>query len=176
MVTELDDIFAPTEEERTHARTYQQRVDGRDWHDVPKGFYAVEIVTYDEPDDPTDPDVDWPLRTLGWATWERKVPREFKSGRTLGRHRMIFGAPLVASTSNRDELRQWIEMEQEVGWERYLKQQVDQILCDIESGANSFRPQFGKLTGRCGFCGRRLTDATSKLIGIGPDCRDGWKP
>jgi uncharacterized protein DUF6011 len=45
------------------------------------------------------------------------------------------------------------------------------ILHDIEHSDGSFRKLYGKLTGRCGSCGRVLTDPKSKLLGIGPDCR-----
>lgn len=41
----------------------------------------------------------------------------------------------------------------------------------IMTGADGYRELFGKLTGRCGYCGKLLTDSKSKLIGIGPDCR-----
>lgn len=33
-----------------------------------------------------------------------------------------------------------------------------------------YRASFGRLTGKCGCCGRRLTDPTSISRGIGPDC------
>jgi len=36
--------------------------------------------------------------------------------------------------------------------------------------ADELRANFGRFTGRCGCCGRRLTDPASKLRGIGPDC------
>ena len=44
------------------------------------------------------------------------------------------------------------------------------LIEDLENG-DTFRALFGRLTGRCGCCGKALTDPKSKLIGIGPDCR-----
>ena len=43
------------------------------------------------------------------------------------------------------------------------------ILHDIKGG-DSFRALYGQLTGRCGRCGRLLTDPVSKVAGIGPEC------
>jgi hypothetical protein len=33
---------------------------------------------------------------------------------------------------------------------------------------------FGRSIGRCGVCGKVLTDETSRAFGIGPICREGW--
>ena len=33
-----------------------------------------------------------------------------------------------------------------------------------------YRGEFGRLTGHCGICWRRLTDPHSKTLGIGPEC------
>jgi hypothetical protein len=34
--------------------------------------------------------------------------------------------------------------------------------------------RFGQEIGRCGVCGKVLTDETSRAFGIGPICREGW--
>lgn len=46
-----------------------------------------------------------------------------------------------------------------------------QIEAAIEAEPGAAAARFSRLTVRCGVCGRKLTDATSRNLGIGPDCR-----
>ena len=51
-----------------------------------------------------------------------------------------------------------------------------QLLADIQTlltDPDRYRQLWGTYTGRCGWCGRKLTDPESRLLGVGPDCRDG---
>lgn len=47
----------------------------------------------------------------------------------------------------------------------------EQINDTIEADPHGCRSRFAWWCVRCGFCGRRLTDAASKTYGIGPECR-----
>jgi hypothetical protein len=40
------------------------------------------------------------------------------------------------------------------------------------AGQDTARARYGQMIGRCGCCGKPLTDDTSRQIGIGPVCRD----
>jgi superfamily II DNA or RNA helicase len=42
-----------------------------------------------------------------------------------------------------------------------------------DAGAEGCMARYGRELGRCGRCGRELTDETSRAIGIGPICREG---
>lgn len=46
------------------------------------------------------------------------------------------------------------------------------LLAEIEADPRAAAAHDGLLTGRCGCCGRELTDPTSIEIGIGPICRE----
>ncbi len=127
-----------------------------DWSDLPRGFYALHIFDYD-------------ADLLGYSLFERKVPRETKTGRRMGRNLFIYGATMIASPELEDRLVEHIAVEKRVygGEVGYGKAQVEELLADPDG----YRAVFGQLTGKCGCCGRKLTDPTSKLLGIGPDCR-----
>ena len=43
----------------------------------------------------------------------------------------------------------------------------------LQRDPNEAANRFARLTSRCCFCGRFLSDARSKVLGIGPDCRAG---
>lgn len=43
----------------------------------------------------------------------------------------------------------------------------------MDAGWEKCAARFGQEIGRCGVCGRTLTDETSRAIGIGPICREG---
>lgn len=52
----------------------------------------------------------------------------------------------------------------------YLKKaDVEYVLEFLEES----RAEFGRLAGRCGCCGKTLTDPDSKMRGIGPECIKG---
>lgn len=56
--------------------------------------------------------------------------------------------------------------------ERVHRSTADQVLTVLipPFAAQAARERFGQEIGRCGCCGRSLTDETSRARGIGPDC------
>ena len=64
------------------------------------------------------------------------------------------------------------------GGSRYPQRGADvrkQIYNSInEQGVNEARQLYGQEIGRCGVCNRELTDDTSRALGIGPVCREGF--
>ena len=49
------------------------------------------------------------------------------------------------------------------------------ILATISAqGVKESQARYGQLIGKCGICGRTLTDETSRAFGIGPVCREGF--
>lgn len=46
----------------------------------------------------------------------------------------------------------------------------------IASDPEAAQARFAQFASRCCVCGKGLTDATSKVYGIGPECRAGWPP
>lgn len=64
------------------------------------------------------------------------------------------------------------------GGSRYPQRGADvrkQIYTAIkEQGINEARKLYGQEIGRCGVCNRELTDDTSRALGIGPVCREGF--
>lgn len=128
----------------------------RDWTDLPRGFYALHVFDYDG-------------NLLGYNLFERKVPRETKTGRRMGRNLFQYGSTMLASPELEDRIREHVATEKRVhgGDAGYGQAQIEELL----EHPDSYRAVFGKLTGKCGWCGRKLTDAKSKLLGIGPDCR-----
>ena len=117
-----------------------------DWRTIPEGRYAVPV---------TRPDG----TTVGWAIWWRHVPRTDKSGRTTGRDR--FTRPAVIPADGVDETT--------VRALAHVVVPSTDILNDLNHG-DTYRLQGGKLIGRCGICGKRLTDPESVGRGIGPAC------
>lgn len=53
----------------------------------------------------------------------------------------------------------------------YANEVASALIYSIEKEDDAFRKLYGLLTGRCGRCGRLLTDRESRRLGIGPDCR-----
>jgi hypothetical protein len=55
---------------------------------------------------------------------------------------------------------------------KQLPRDWDKALCRPTSGGDSDAgPRYGREIGRCYRCNRTLTDAVSRSLGIGPDCR-----
>jgi len=50
-------------------------------------------------------------------------------------------------------------------------EQADALVRIQHYGIDESRARFGQAVGQCGRCGRSLTDAVSRAIGIGPECR-----
>jgi hypothetical protein len=129
----------------------QAKLAAADWHTIPRGYYAVAVYEDDDP-----------YRLLGWTLYERKTPRTYKNGRTVGR----------------DAWRQSILLGNGITFEEYdaaialVGRQFQRATDIVEIGEDldEHRIQFGKLTGRCGCCGKALTDPDSKMRGIGPEC------
>lgn len=171
------DILGRTEEEiqrdREEFRGYVNRVRARDWHEVPRGFYAIPIEDYDAWDDDSPEDSEPPI--IGYRQFERKVARICKNGRRIGRDAFVTGKMMVMPDVHQDRIFKALDFEkeclpEEFGPNGWSKSTIDRLVLDVE-GDDTFRPTFGKLTGRCGCCGKTLTDPTSKMLGIGPDCR-----
>lgn len=179
MESTLDDPFGRTPEEATadreRARQVKARVAGRDWHEVPKGYYAVPVRDFGSAEWEAN---DWAGQPpiMAYRLFERRVVRHCKNGRDIGKDRFIIGAVMLASDDvDPERVRCDIANDREMGVQFYgpkgdLKMTVDEIMLDLEAG-DTFRPLFGQLTGRCGCCGKGLSDPKSKLLGIGPDCR-----
>jgi hypothetical protein len=178
-VTTTEDPLGRTPEEvaagRQRAAKHRARVMARDWHEVPKGHYAVPVpdlgsAEWEAADYEGDPPV------MAYRLFERRVARHCKNGRVMGSERFITGAVMLAREDIDPEyVKRWLRDDSAMFTQIYgpkgdLKEAVDQIMLDIADG-DTFRAKFGQLTGRCGCCGKALTDPKSKLIGIGPDCR-----
>lgn len=174
-MSETTDILGRTpveiERDRERARQNRERITARDWHEVPKGHYAVPVVDWvnwdcEEDDEPA---------TIGYRLFERKIARRAKNGRVLGRDRFIHGRAMIVDGADPEQVRDAIDSDHRIAINVFgpggdLKEIVDQLVRDVE-GDDRFRALFGKLTGRCGCCGRKLTDPRSKMLGIGPECR-----
>lgn len=177
--TETADFLGRTPEEaerdRQRAREYRERIRARDWHEVPKGHYAVAVPDLGSADwEAAGYEGDPPI--VAYRLFERRVARQCKNGRVIGREQFITGAVMLAGDDvDPDLVRREVKEDRDMAVEIFgpkgdLKAIVDAILTDIAAG-DTFRAKFGQLTGKCGCCGMRLTDPKSKLIGIGPDCR-----
>jgi hypothetical protein len=178
MESKLDDPLGPRTPEQVaadkqRAAEHRARIRARDWHEVPKGHYAIPVpdfVAWMDTDCEGDPPV------MAYRLFERKTARHCKNGRVIGREKFITGAIMLASDDiDPDYVRQDVQGDRDIAIEVYgpkgdLKAIVDEMIRDIADG-DTFRAKFGQLTGRCGCCGKALTDPKSKLIGIGPDCR-----
>jgi hypothetical protein len=87
------------------------------------------------------------------------------------------------------ETKEWIGMQRKSGvWntrfdhndpnsERYIHKDIyvgthEEDIAAILEDPYGCRVRYGKLIGKCGYCGLKLTDPESRLRGIGPDC---WK-
>lgn len=50
----------------------------------------------------------------------------------------------------------------------------DAVRAALDADPAQAQAAFAAFAVRCCVCGRRLTDAKSKTVGVGPDCRDGF--
>ncbi len=115
------------------------------WTDLPRGYYALEIY-YDGDDE---------CPVVGYSTFHRS-----RSGFRLGATYRLPANDQLPDADRRDYVY-------DGAWTiASIRDMVQFIIRD----ADKDRARFGQFTGRCGCCGRRLTDPTSKLRGIGPDC------
>ena len=144
----------------TDGRRSRVRVMAADWHDIPRDHYAIPVV-----DDATSAD---------WATklFERKcrVPtRPARRSAADGWHgwhgwRCTYLMPTAAMGTNSSG--------------RSKKTTTHYNPCvghrpSCSTPSTNCRAVFGAVTGRCGCCGRTLTDPDSRMRGIGPECAKG---
>ncbi|MEV6790877.1 DUF6011 domain-containing protein [Streptomyces sp. NPDC051320] len=61
-------------------------------------------------------------------------------------------------------------------WHESYRVWLQTLHMALQTDPGSARRRFADLTVRCCQCGRPLRDDTSKVIGIGPDCRGGLSP
>ena len=150
-------------------RLYRDRIASRDWRQVPKGYYAIPV--YDELGYIAR-DCEGELEVIGYQMYFRKVARQCKNGRVIGGNRFVQGVTWIEPGADPDTVHRHIEDDREAAGnhQEYIRHVVDKILIDIEKD-DTYRATYGKITGKCGWCGKTLTDPKSKLIGIGPDCR-----
>ena len=126
---------------------------------IPPGYYAIEIHDSDEYD------VDDPrfCEHVGYHLVEVT-----KRGRIKRSSQQFAGIEpgrfLAILHDERDMYGQGHDLSQ-------LQLQPDEERPDLhQMMLDHYRADFGKVTGRCGCCGRTLTDPKSKVRGIGPEC------
>lgn len=119
---------------------------------VPDGYYATP--------DPRDPAqmTYWRMRAGQPTVW----PPRARYGPTLLRSDVPAGL-------RAEERSRWIQ-----DWWTTVAQPWHQAILDQLAGDPAAAgARFAELTTRCCNCGRALTDAASRVYGIGPDCRAG---
>lgn len=145
--------------------TTRQLLSQADWPLIPAGYYAVPIKGWDLISSEDDAET-WRPPLLGHQTFRRSVARTCKTGRVIGRDAFTRGVawtnPEADPQDIADSCISWTLEEDDIT--------VHWIMADV-NGPDTFRAIYGKITGRCGHCHRRLTDPKSKLLGIGPECR-----
>jgi hypothetical protein len=127
-----------------------------DWHDIPPGFYAVPVVT--------------DAGLLGHRLFQRRGP--FKEGRWRHPegewkpwpHSIARPSYQLAEGVTREEFRAAKGSAWDEANIKFVLENLD--MC---------REAFGQVVGRCGCCGRALTDPDSKMRGIGPECIKGMQ-
>jgi hypothetical protein len=117
-----------------------------DWTELPEGHYAIPIHHDDT--------------LIGYATYRRSTTR---SGREQFRRGVALAVP-----GHEDTLRSELDA-QAATLAAHVAADIGTLLAD----SDRYRLLYGTFVGRCGWCGRKLTDKTSLLLGIGPDCRAG---
>lgn len=126
--------------------------------DLPRGHYAIPICECGPP-----------YECVGYKLYERKVARTYKNGRTVGRDRLVGPRLLCLEGIDRQRFDQALDDIGQLGrWS-----DPDIVQSEVELLAEfpiEHQQEFGRFTGRCGCCGRHLTDPDSKMRGIGPEC------
>jgi hypothetical protein len=145
------------EREREYRERELRRVMAEPWFPIPRSHYAVPIT---DPDD-LSAGSGWPV-VVGHRLYERKEPKTYKNGKTVGRHAWRVGTIVPAAIVSQEQMRNIRDIE----GSPYRTEAVEYVLENIDES----RAKFGKLTGRCGCCGKTLVVAESKMRGIGPEC------
>lgn len=138
---------------------HQAELAAADWHNIPPGRYALPVVE-------DDIDADHPnfCRLLGHKVFERKTPRTDKNGRRTGKDSWSTQL-LLAPGMQWPDFRAYLDRNEGSDYDR--RHDIVQVL----DAPDLWRETFGKVTGRCGACGKTLTDPDSQSLGIGPECR-----
>lgn len=129
-----------------------------DWTRLPEGYFAVPIF-----DDFSEATV------LGYRLYRRRVPKTSKTGRVYGRDGFTVGAIYGATEDARDRIKAITNAEIAL-YGGYRWAWVRAQVADLLTDPALYRRAYGMVTGRCGWCGRALTDPDSKLRGVGPEC------
>jgi Family of unknown function (DUF6011) len=150
-----------------------ERIAAADWRAIPAGYYAIPVYDFRDWDGTGDPAI------LAYRTFRRAEARTTKTGRTIGHNRFITGAVMQHPGADPDEVRLQLDADRWASLDVFgprgvLIAAVEDILRDL-SKEDTYRANYGRFTGKCGCCGRRLTDPESKLRGIGPECRGDRK-
>lgn len=120
---------------------------------LPDGYYAI-----------TDPDnaetmTYWRASKGRLAIWPAKA--WYGPARLLKRD-----AP-----ADRDEMRAWY-----TAWSDTWAAWATRVRTALDADQAAALRRFARFSIRCCQCGRRLTDDTSKVYGVGPECRRGASP
>jgi len=156
-----------TVDERARRAAAHQRVLSRDWRDVPAGYYAIPVYDFDSWDGEGDPAV------IAFRTFRRSVARVTKTGRVFGVDRFTVGVVMHKPDADHGQASRDIAADREAARDVYgphgdVLVVLDAILEDV-AGPDTLRANYGRFTGRCGRCHKRLTHPESKLRGIGPN-------
>lgn len=143
----MPDQTTPTRDEiAAQVAAQERRIKSSTWQDIPRGYYAMPVE--DIPDCDCE---DWGCGCtvlLGYRLFQRKESRVTRTGRRIGKNQFISGKTVAAPDTDHE----------------------------LTENPDLYRAEYGKFTGKCGCCGRALTDPDSKLRGIGPECRKGAQP
>lgn len=124
---------------------------------IPDGYYAVL-----DPDNPTTVSY-WRRTTSGRNTGLKPWPAKAWYGPAVPLRKDVPQDP-----ADRDRCV--------TAWRDDRRAYLGQVVAAITAGPEAAARCFAALSTRCWSCGRALHDATSKLYGIGPECRDGMDP
>lgn len=124
---------------------------------IPDGYYAV-----------LDP------HTVGTMTYWRRV-RTAKADALRTWPAKAWHGPPVPRRADLPELRE--DRDRFVAdWQATRRKYLGEVIASIADRPEVAARCFAALCIRCWSCGRPLHDKTSKVVGIGPDCREGMDP
>jgi hypothetical protein len=130
----------------------------RDWHDVPRGFYAIPVFDWSKFGDDCMPDAPMPdLDLVGYKLFARKTPRVFKNGKTVGKDRFVIGKQIIAQEAAQYVVPYTIDGVElkYTPWERLTEElSSDRFVAEHTSRA----PGSTEPLCRCGECTSRNSD------------------